>query len=775
VVGLAPGPGRGRAHRETVAGSSDSGAPGCERGAMASTRSALRVRRDSDGVLAGLVRRAAGASARRPRMTIVFWLVLVVGCVAAGAMTGTRSLTDSEAGTGESARADARIAAAGLERPASESILVRSGDPASTRAAAAAVQGRLERLAEVGTVRGPRDTSALSTAGGRIALVQVTLRGDPNDAADNVAPVETAVGAVGRAHPEVTFREAGDGTIDKTIEETIESDLRRAEMISLPIIVAVLVLAFGALVAASVPLLLGRTAVAAALGAAGAISQVAPSYQSTGALVVLIGLAVGVDYSLFYVRREREERRAGKGPRAALDATAATVGRAVAVSGLTVMVALAGLLLTGLAVFTSMALATIVVVAVSVVGSVTVLPAVLALLGNRVDKGRIPFLGRRRPGAGRGGWARIAGTVTRRPVAALVTAVCLLGALAVPAFGLQTASSDESAFPADTPVVVAHNAIERAFPGAPSDAQLVVTGRGLDAPGARQRLLALGERAIEVTGGRGSVRVEASRDGNTAVVSVPMPDLRFEAAKERIDTLRNRVAPTAGQVAPGAEVLVTGEAADSADFTDRLSTSTPIVIAGVLGLALVLLIAAFGSLALAAAVVGLNLLSVGAAYGVLVAVFQHDWAEGLLDFTSTGTIADWLPLFAFVILFGLSMDYTILVLERIREARRAGRPARAAAAEGVAATAGTVTSAAIIMVAVFSVFATMQFADNKQLGIGLAVAILLDATIVRGIALPAAVTLIGERRWQVPARTGAPPSRVDSRRAPVPASGNDAR
>jgi uncharacterized membrane protein YdfJ with MMPL/SSD domain len=206
-----------------------------------------------------------------------------------------------------------------------------------------------------------------------------------------------------------------------------------------------------------------------------------------------------------------------------------------------------------------------------------------------------------------------------------------------------------------------------------------------------------------------------------------------------------------------------------------LSTSTPIVIAGVLGLALLLLMAAFGSLTLAAAVVGLNLLSVGAAYGVLVAVFQHDWAEGLLDFTSTGTIANWLPLFAFVILFGLSMDYTILVLERIREARRAGRSARAAAAEGVAATAGTVTSAAIIMVAVFSIFATMQFTDNKQLGIGLAVAILLDATIVRGIALPAAVTLIGERGWRVPPRTGAPPSRAASRRAPALASGSDAR
>jgi RND superfamily putative drug exporter len=718
-----------------------------------------------DGLLARVVRRAARASARRPKTVIALWLLLVAGFTFAGASTGTRLLEDSETGTGQSARADARIAAAGLDGPAAERILVRSADPAATAAAARDLERRLDRLAAVGTVTGPRDTPALSTAGGRTVLVQVSLRGDPDDAEEHVAPVEAAVAAVGRAHSDVTLDQAGAGTIANAFDDVVEEDLRRAELISLPITLVILLLAFGAIVAASVPLLLGLTSAAAAMGALGVVSQVVPSDASAGSLVVLIGLAVGVDYSLFAIRREREERRAGRGPQAALDATAATVGRAIVVSGVTVMVALAGLLFTGLAVFTAMALATILVVAFAVAGSLTVLPAVLSLLGDRIDKGRIPLIGRRRVRApGSGAWAAIARVVTRHPAAALVTAVCLLGALAVPALDMRPSSSGDAALPADQPALVAQRAIERAFPGAPSDADIVVTGSDLDTRGAQARLRALGAEAIEVTGGRGSVGVETARDGRTAVVSVPMPDRGIDAAERTVEALRDRLPAAAARVAPGAEALVTGEAAGSADFTARLRTATPIVIAFVLGLTLLLLLAAFRSLALALAVVGLTLLSVGSTYGILVAVFQHDWAEGLLNFTNTGTVSDWVPLFAFVILFGLSMDYTILVLERIREARQAGHPARAAAAVGVGATGGTVTSAAVVMIAVFAIFATMTFVDSKQLGVVLAAAVLIDATLVRGVALPAAVALIGDRRWRVRSRSA--PAR------PVPAGGH---
>jgi uncharacterized membrane protein YdfJ with MMPL/SSD domain len=709
-------------------------------------------RRGGDGALARVVRRAAGASARWRKTTIVLWLALVVGCVAAGTMTGTEKLTDAQAGVGQSASADARIADAGMKDPAVESILVKSSDPARTRAAAADLQRRAAKLPQVSAVHGPADSPALSTAGGRTVLVQASLRGDPDDAGDNVKPLQRAVAAVHADHRSVVLQQAGPGSIDNAVNEVVSDDLQHAEVISVPITLLILVLAFGAIVAASVPVLLGITSVAAALGAVGVISQIAPAGDTTTSLVVLIGLAVGVDYSLFYIRREREERRAGRGPHAALDAAAAAVGRAIVVSGLTVMVALAGLLMTGMKVFESMALATIAVVAIAVIGSLTVLPAVLALLGDRVDKGRIPGVkrlrarrARREAAAGRrrGAWAAIARVSTRRPLAALVTAVCLLGALAVPAMDMHIAGEGVSDFPPDLPVVQANKAIERTFPGAPEDAKLVVTGQHLGGSATEAKLEALGGRGMRVTGGHGRVGVDVSRDGRTAVVSVPMPDHGVSAADDTVAALRDRVAPTAAQVAAGAHVQVTGEAARDADFTKRLKDRTPIVIAFVLALAFVLLLAAFRSVPLAAAVIGLNLLSVGAAYGVLVAVFQHSWAESALNFTSNGSIVNWLPLFSFVILFGLSMDYTVLVVERIREARRAGLSPRDAAAEGVAATAGTVTSAAVVMVAIFAVFATLRLLSMKQLGVGLAAAILLDATVVRALALPAAVALLG--------------------------------
>jgi RND superfamily putative drug exporter len=682
-------------------------------------------------------------------------------------------LTDAQSGVGESAKAEALLDRADLRDPAVESVLVRSGKRSTTRDAARELERRARALPQVAAVRGAADAPALSRAGGRTVLVQATLRGDPGDAADHVAPLQRAVAAVQAAHPRVSLQEAGPGSMDKGIGDLVEQDLHRAELISLPITLIILVVAFGALVAASVPLLLGLTSVVAALGALGVVSQIAPMDASASSLVVLIGLAVGVDYSLFYLRRGREERRDGRGPDAALDAAAATVGRAVVVSGLTVVAALAGLIVPGLAVFTSMGLATIVVVAIAVLGSLTVLPATLALLGDRIDRGRVPGLRRlraRRAARGGGAWATLARAVTRRPAAALVTAVCVLGTLAVPVLQMQTANPDGTDVPADQPVMVAQRAIERAFPGAPATSDIVVTGRRLGGAGERARLRALGGRALAVTGGHGEVVARVARDGRTAVVAVPTPGRGAAADRDTVAALRHDVTPTAARVAPGAQAMLTGDAAGNADFTHRLSTATPLVIAFVLALALVLLVGAFRSPALAAAVMGLNLLSVGAAYGVLVAVFQHRWAEGLLGFTSNGTVVDWLPLLAFVILFGLSMDYTVLVLERIREGRRAGLSPREAAAEGVAATAGTVTSAAVVMVAIFAIFATLRLLEMKQLGVGLAAAVLIDATIVRGVALPAVVTLLGER--------GPRGRRVawdDARTAPVAASGGHAR
>ena len=711
---------------------------------------------------------ARGAQ-RRPKTIIAAWLVFVVACLALGSMAGTRSLTEAESGVGQSAQADQLIAKAGLRDPAVENVLVQSKTASATTAAVADLAGRAGGLATVAQVITSTQEPVLSVAGGRTELVQVTLAGSPDDAADNVDPLISAVAAVSRSHSGVTLQEVGPGTENKAINDMVGDGLHKAEMISLPITLIILVLAFGALVAASVPLILGLTAVAAATGAMGLISHIAPNSSSTSAIVVLIGLAVGVDYSLFYIRREREERRRGLGEArlhgrptndSALEAAAASVGRAILVSGMTVMVALAGLFITGAGDFISIALGTITVVGIAVIGSLTVLPAVLALLGDRVDRGRFPGWRRREARRARnaatadhqptGVWARLARWVTASPKAALIAAGCLLATLAIPLFGMHTASLQIADLPQDLPVVKAATAIESAFPGAPDNAQLVVRGHGLNTAAAKHELVALGNRARAVTGGHGAVSVEMSADGTLGRVDIPMPQRSLSEQKTVVTALRHDVAPSATRVGGvDSSALVTGSAASDLDYSARMNLVTPIVIAMVLLLGFVLLTITFRAPWLAAAMMGLSLLSVGAAYGILVAVFQHSWAQSWLGFHATGHITNWLPLFMFVVLFGLSMDYTMLVLERIREARARGLSPREAAAEGVGATAGTVTSAAFVMVAVFSIFATLDLVTFKQLGVGLAAAVLIDATLVRGIALPALVSVLGTRGWPI--------------------------
>lgn len=720
------------------------------------------------GRLSRLTRRSATASAKRPKTVIALWLILVFGLFAAGMSTGTKMLTGNDQNIGESKAANAQLADAGLGDPAVENMMVSTDDPAATRAATDDLIAHLRKSPDVKRVGDPFEAQGALADGGRKALVQATLRGDPEDAVDHVGGVISAVDATEADNPGVTVNAIGPGTLDKQFEKIVEEDLRNAEMISLPITLLILLVAFGALVAASVPLMLGVTSVIAAIGGLALISQVFPAGDASASLVVLLGLAVGVDYSLFYIRREREEREAGRGEEAALFATSATVGRAIVISGITVIIGLAGLAATGLPMFMSMALSTMLVVLVAMLGSLTVLPATLALLGDRVNKGRIPGVDRfkRRRAARRartsglslvpdsqmGFWDRLARMVTRRPLLAMVSAACLLGAIAVPALGLKSGES-EYGLPKDSEVMVALTQIEENFPGAPATTDLVVTGDSLDTGESRAALDEIGGSAMEVTGGKGSPEVRVSVDGGTALIRVPTPDARPQESKGIVHELRDELPATAGQLLPGSELKVTGETAESTDFGDRLDTVTPIVVGVILVLALMLLIATFRSVPLAFAVVGLNLLSMAATYGVLVAVFQNTWAEGLLDFTSNGAIASWVPLNAFVILFGLSMDYTILVLERIRESRRAGRSPRVAAREGVAATAGTVTSAAAVMVAVFAIFPTLPMLEMKMLGVALAVGILIDATIVRGIALPAMVALLGEHGVKGPARS----------------------
>lgn len=721
------------------------------------------------GLLPRLTRRSAAASARRPKLVVGLWLLLIVALLTAGSLAGTKMAGEQNFGVGESKEARQLVAAAGLEDPLVENILVSSGSAETTASAATQIAEGASALDETGPVRGPDQDAELSAEEGRIALVQVTLAGEADDAAKLVEPVLAEVDAATADNPGATTQVVGPGSVDKAFDEIVTEDLRKAELISLPVTLFILLLAFGAFVAASVPLFLGVTSVLGAIGGMGLISQLEPMDESAMSLVILMGLAVGVDYSLFYIRREREERRAGRGADAALNATSATVGRAIVISGLTVVIALCGLLLTGMGFFISMGAATMLVVALAVVGSLTALPAVLALLGDRVDRGRLPGMKRlsqrrerRRLAAARAGrpfeiWGRLAAAVTRRPKSSLVIALCLLGVIAVPALEMKTGNPGMGSLPEDTPIVAAAHAIDEAFPGAPGSLEMVVTGQRLERPEAAAGLQELGDEARRVTGGAGAAEVEVAGGGRTALVRVPMMPEGAASDEGIVDQLRSEVAPRVGATVPGAQrVLIGGQAADGLDFKDRLNEVLPLIMFVVLGLALVLMIASFRSLPLALTVIGLNLVSVSAAYGAMTLIFQNSWAEGLLGFTSFDAVVDWVPIFVFVILFALSMDYTVLVLERMREARRSGLDARAAAREGVSHTAGAVTSAAMVMVAIFMIFPTLPMIEMKMLGLTLAIGVLLDATVVRGLALPAAVALLGDHGLKAEAAAPVP-------------------
>jgi RND superfamily putative drug exporter len=513
----------------------------------------------------------------------------------------------------------------------------------------------------------------------------------------------------------------------------------------------ILVLVFGSLLAAWVPLMLGLQAVIATLGLVDIISHVTPMDPNVQALVLLIGLAVGVDYTLFYLRREREERAAGRSERAALDAAAATSGRSVLVSGVTVMIAMAGMLFSGDRTFTSFSIATMIVVAVAMIGSLTVLPALLSWLGDRVEKGRIPLLGRYRRPVGEGRiWSKVLNPVLRHPVASASIAAALLLAIAIPTLSMHTAQDGPKALPRSAPTVETLNRLQTAFPGHANPAYVAIK-TNTNAPTFKAAVDGLKTALASSHQGYGATSTDINPAHTAARISIPLPGSGTDTTSTNaLLTLRGRLLPeTIGKV-PGATYAVTGKTAGSYDWNQMMKSALPIVFAFVLTFAFLLLLATFRSLVIAAKAVVLNLLSVAAAYGILVAVFQYGWGQHLLGFQSNSAIAPWLPLMLFVILFGLSMDYHVFILSRVREAHDRGMSTEDAIAHGIKTTAGTVTSAAVVMVGVFSIFATLPILDMKEFGIGLAAAVLIDATIVRGVLLPASMKLLGAWNWYLP-------------------------
>ncbi|WP_261561413.1 MMPL family transporter [Frankia tisae] len=801
-----------------------------------------------DGPTAGgdrpthLAARAARWSVRHRRLAVGGWLLGVVLAIALGSMIGTRTLADTDYSTGQDARAQRILAEHGYVNPADENVLIQRTTPAASpqalladpqiRSALTDVAARVRASGVATALRSPLALPGVSTDTGLVShdLRSVLLAFDLKGTEDDPAPVEPtldAVAAVRAAHPGVSVEQFGDASADKALDATVGNDFHHAELLAIPLTLGILLAVFGAVVAAVIPMGLALTAFVGALGLVAFASRLFPTDDTATSVMLLIGLAVGVDYALFYIRREREERGAGHGPQRALEIAAETSGHAVLVSGLTVAASMAGLFITGLSVFTGVAVGTIIVVLVAVLGSLTVLPALLSLLGDRVELLRLPWhrraggparrrrRARRRDRAGTGPvepldpavhgpgdellarrrayqaqLARpgIMGRLLHRPGPVAAVAAGLLVLLALPALGMHTAEPGLDDIPKNLPIMKTYDRLSTAFPGGEVAAAVVVSGNGstgstdVTTPQVRAAIDALRTRAIASGRMFEPVVVTVTADHRVARVKIPIAGSGTDGESVRaLHTLRSTVIPATIGATPGLRADVTGTTAGSADFNARLNSRTPLVIGFVMVLAFGLLLAAFRSAVVAAVAVGLNLLSVGAAYGLLVAVFQHHWADGLLGYTSTGAVTNWLPLMLFVVLFGLSMDYQVFVLSRVREARAAGLSMRDAVAVGVRRSAGVVTSAAVIMVAVFSIFATLSQVSMKQLGVGLGAAILIDATVIRVILMPAVLTLLGERVWRDAAPESGPGPRPDNASGPdlptqpISATGHRAR
>jgi uncharacterized membrane protein YdfJ with MMPL/SSD domain len=694
-------------------------------------------------------------SARHRKIAIFGWLAFVVAAVVIGGAVGTKNIDPADTIPGESGRAEKILKQEFAQAP-SEGVLFQSSkltaqDPAF-EAAIDDVIARVSKVSVVRNVESPYDPAhpGRISADGHSALVNFELTGKPLEAENIVQPVEDAVAAAAKAHPAIAMGQFGDGSSNKELNEAFAKDLEKAGILSLPITLAILVVAFGALVAAGLPLLLALSAVMATMGLLALPSRLLPVDENIAAVILLIGLAVGVDYAMFYIKREREERAAGRSEAAALEAAAATSGRSVLISGLTVMVAMAGMFLAGDPTFSSFALGTILVVAVAVLGSLTVLPALLSKLGDKVDKARIPFVHRFRKGGNEGrAWNWILDRVLRRPLVSAGIATAVLLALAAPAVGMKTVSPGPEALPQNLHAIQTFNKITKAFPEEANAAVVVVRAANVNAPQVQAAILNLRERAVKSGASFEPTSVETNAHGTAATVTLPLHGTD-DAAVAGVEKLREEIVPaTVGSLA-GVESAVTGATAQSQDWNAQMKSAAPLVFGFVLVFAFVLLLVSFRSVVIAAKAVVLNLMSVAAAFGVVTLVFQHGWGKGLLGFEYTGGVMAFLPMFMFVILFGLSMDYHVFILSRVREAYDRGMKTEDAVAYGIKATAGVVTSAAIVMVFVFSIFGTLSIIMLKQFGIGLAVAVLIDATIVRAVLLPATMKLLGDWNWYLP-------------------------
>ncbi|MEV4229391.1 MMPL family transporter [Streptomyces bobili] len=708
--------------------------------------------------------RVARSSARHPWRAILGWLLFVALCLGAGSAVGTNSARTADYRVGEAGRAEALAAEGLLERRSTEQVLISARSGAlDERASAAAVRdltARMERLPDVAAVAAP-----VRSADGRTLLVEVALKGEERDAKDKVDALTAQTAAVQKLHPGLLLEETGSPSISKGVDAQRSADLALSEKITLPVTLLTLLVVFGSLTMAAVPLLLALSSIAAAVGLSMVASHLSPDAGVGTNVILMIGLAVGVDYTLFYLKREREERARGEGrlsAEALVELAAATSGRAVVVSGLAVVASTATLYLASDVIFSSLATGTVVVVLVAVTSSLTALPALLTVLGRRAERRaeRRATRGKpaRRTRATGGGrlWTALLRPAARHPLATLCVSVLALLALVVPLAGPHITEMSRDTHSRDIPAMRVYDRLNDTFPERRVTHQVVVRADASRAAQVAGALRELTERADADPLFTGTSRLRTSADHRTSTLELNVPHLgNSDEAHASLGHLRDTYLPaTVGRI-PGAEYGVSGDVARYADYPAHQNGKLPLVLGALLLVTLLMTLYAFRSVVLALIGVVLNLLSAAAALGLLVLVFQGTWAQGLLDFTSTGSIGSRVPLFLFVILFGLSMDYQVFVVSRIREAVLDGTPTRQAVLDGIRSSASVVTSAAVVMTTVFVSFVFLHIIEMKQIGFVLAAAVLLDAFVVRILVLPSAMLLLGERTWW-PVRPAAP-------------------
>jgi uncharacterized membrane protein YdfJ with MMPL/SSD domain len=716
--------------------------------------------------------RVAVWSARHRWPIVALWFVLTIGTfVASIAVGGTRSAdavaNDSrEDETYESAKAFDVFGASGTRSEVHRFVLLVN-DPAhklDDQAFGGALDDVLARMtvltATIGASSSPvfanvvdprlaPPEAALVSPDRTTVRISAEIPGDQAAVDQRLLRARAFIDEVRTAHPDLRVHSIDGRLANQDIQELVNGGLDASLRLTIPLTFVILFIAFGAAIAALVPLVLAVTALLAAFGVLGLYSQaIDPVSPYASQLIVLIGLAVAVDYSLFMVTRYRTERRAGRVKVEAIRVASATAGRAVFFSGLAVMFSIGGLFLLNDNLFRSMAIGTIAVVLIAVAGSLTFLPATLAILGDNVDRLRIPLLRRDRP-EGSGLWALVVRAVMRRPIVAFLVAGAALVAVSVPATRLHMGQSDFASFPDSIDAVAGVNLLNEKWPQG-SDLALQVVVTHADRPEIKAAIDRLSEGILALDGISGPAQTRPSVDGTVALVSYVMAGgQNDERNRDIVREVRRDLVPAAFAGLASVDAYVTGRAAFTLDVVDFYARGMPLVMAFVLGLSFLLLLVAFRSIVIPIKAILLNLLSTGAAFGLLVLVFQDGHLAGLLGF-KPGPIEAFVPVFIFTILFGLSMDYHVFILTRIKEARDHGLKTNEAVARGISITSGTVTSAAAIMVVVFSVFVTLELVVIKQLGFGLATAVLTDATIVRSVLLPATMRLLGDWNWWLP-------------------------